>query len=285
MRSPKLLLTTGALISTALLAAGCSNPDTRDDSAAETTAEVTAETTTDTEDPDGVCGPGGDSSEEACAPGESSSASETSESESASASSTTSSAAAADVASAIGNHPVTVTSEAIIVGDPEATNIVKIYEDFNCPHCVELHKVLSEDGSIDRWIEEGAAVEIIPVNYLGPRTTHDFSGRAAAALNLVATKYPDKLGDAQAALFNIRPETTTTELSDSDIMDALEKAGVELTAADGAALAGGEHADWVNGVTESAAKAGVNYIPQVWVNDELIEKDTPEEVVDAVTFN
>lgn len=295
MRSPKLVMTTGALISAALLAAGCSNPDSRQPAAPESTVEV-AETTTTSEDAAGVCGPGdeagGDGSEEACAPGESSSASETSASvtksaePSGSASSTTSSAsAAADASSAIGNHAVTVTDTGILVGDPEAAHSVQIYEDFNCPHCVNLHKALSEDGSIDRWIEQGASVEIIPVNYLGPRTTHDFSGRAAAALNLVASKYPDKLGDAQAALFNARPEASTTALSDSELIEVLEDAGIELTAADGAALAGGEYDEWVDGATAGAAEAGVTSIPQVWVDGERVDKDTPEELVAGVKFD
>lgn len=182
-------------------------------------------------------------------------------------------------------HPVEVTAEGFVLGDPAAEDSVVIYEDFNCPHCVDLHAQLEEKDAVDTWISQGATVEVVPVNYLGPRTTHNFSGVAANALTLVAERYPDHFGAAQAALFEIRPDSTTDELAEGAVEQALRDAGIELTEQDVTDLNELAYEDWVNTATESAAANGVNYIPQVWVNGELVEEDNPGKLVDSINFD
>lgn len=182
-------------------------------------------------------------------------------------------------ADALANVPVAVTDTGFVLGDEAAENNVTIYQDFNCPHCVNLHAAMDEEGSMATWLEEGASVTVVPVNYLGPRTTHNFSGRAANALAMVANNYPESFLAAQAELYKIRPEKTTSELGDAALEEALVAAGIELTDADKTAIEKLEYKDWVDAATAAAAEKGVNYIPQVWVNDEL--KETPEDAEDG----
>lgn len=182
-------------------------------------------------------------------------------------------------ADALANVPVAVTDTGFVLGDEAAENNVTIYQDFNCPHCVNLHAAMDEEGSMATWLEEGASVTVVPVNYLGPRTTHNFSGRAANALAMVANNYPESFLAAQAELYKIRPEKTTSELGDAALEEALVAAGIELTDADKTAIEKLEYKDWVDAATAAAAEKGVNYIPQVWVNDEL--KEAPEDAEDG----
>lgn len=180
---------------------------------------------------------------------------------------------------ALADVPVTVTETGFVLGDEAAKNNVTIYQDFNCPHCVNLHAAMDEEGSVAEWLEDGASVTVVPVNYLGPRTTHNFSGRAANALAMVANNYPESFLAAQAELYKIRPEKTTSELDDAALEEALLAAGIELTDADKTAIEKLKYKDWVDAATAAAAEKGVNYIPQVWVNDEL--KETPEDAEDG----
>lgn len=191
----------------------------------------------------------------------------------------TSKPAESAAADALANVPVAVTDTGFVLGDEAAENNVTIYQDFNCPHCVNLHAAMDEEGSMATWLEEGASVTVVPVNYLGPRTTHNFSGRAANALAMVANNYPESFLAAQAELYKIRPEKTTSELGDAALEEALVAAGIELTDADKTAIEKLEYKDWVDAATAAAAEKGVNYIPQVWVNDEL--KEAPEDAEDG----
>lgn len=237
----------------ALVLAGCSDSSTSEP-VTETATKSVMVTTTETE---------------------TETVSETPESSTSETSKPTESAAA----DALANVPVAVTDTGFVLGDEAAENNVTIYQDFNCPHCVNLHAAMDEEGSMATWLEEGASVTVVPVNYLGPRTTHNFSVRAANALAMVANNYPESFLAAQAELYKIRPEKTTSELGDAALEEALVAAGIELTDADKTAIEKLEYKDWVDAATAAAAEKGVNYIPQVWVNDEL--KEAPEDAEDG----
>lgn len=176
---------------------------------------------------------------------------------------------------------VTVTDDSVILGNPDAPDKATIYFDLMCPHCQVLHGVMAAD--VDGWIAgTDVAVEYVAVNYLGPRTTHDFSGRGANLLALVADKYPEQWKSVLDALFAMQPGTTTDVITDEDLTAAAATGGVTLTDEDLAAVTGMAYSDWVETATADAAAAGVNFIPQVWIDGALVGGETHEETAQMV---
>lgn len=165
---------------------------------------------------------------------------------------------------------VTVTASSVVVGDPDAPERVHIYQDLNCPHCKELHGEMGAD--LAAWAEGGdVAVEFTIVDYLGPRTTHGFSTRGANLLALVADVDPAAWPAVQQALFEVQPSSTTAEVTDEDLLSAAREAGAELGDDAAAQLESLAYSGWVEAATEQAAADGISYIPQVWVDGELVE--------------
>lgn len=171
---------------------------------------------------------------------------------------------------------VTVTATSVVVGDPQALVRVHVYQDLSCPHCQTLHALMADD--VAAWAQgEDVAVEFTVVDYLGARTTHGFSTRGAALLALVADEHPEAWPAVQEALFELQPTSTTQEVPDTDLLGAARDAGADVEDGDLTHLAA--YAGWVERATAQAAAAGVGYIPQVWVDGELVEGATHEETV------
>ncbi len=176
---------------------------------------------------------------------------------------------------------VTVTDSSVVLGDPDAPERVHIYQDLNCPHCQVLHGVMAED--VAEWAQGGeVAVEITVVDYLGPRTTHAFSTRGANLLALVADVDPEAWPAVQDALLAMQPSTTTEEVTTEDLVETVRTAGAELDDDDIAAQEGLAYTAWVDAATAAAAAAGVNYIPQVWVDGELVGGESHDETAELV---
>jgi len=176
---------------------------------------------------------------------------------------------------------VTVTESSVILGDPDAPERVHVYQDLNCPHCQQLHGLMA--GDVAQWAQgSDVAVEVTVVDYLGPRTTHAFSTRGANLLALVADVDPEAWPAVQDALLDMQPSTTTEEITDEQLVAAAREAGADLDDADVAALESLAYSDWVDAATAQAAAAGVNYIPQVWVDGELVGGETHEQTLELV---
>lgn len=165
---------------------------------------------------------------------------------------------------------VTVTATSVVVGDPRAPERLHVYQDLNCPHCKQLHGEMG--GDLTTWAQgPDVAAEFTVVDYLGPRTTHAFSTRGANLLALVADVDPEAWPAVQQALLDMQPTSTTAEVTDEELVAAARGAGADLDEADVAAVEQLAYADWVAAATAEAAAAGVTYIPQVWVDDALVE--------------
>lgn len=177
---------------------------------------------------------------------------------------------------------VTVTSSSVVLGDPDAPERVVVYSDLSCPHCKVLHGLMADD--IDRWASgSDVAVELVTVDYLSPRTTHEFSLLGANLLALVADTSPEAWPAVQSALYELQPESTTASaLSVDDLVALAEDAGATL--ADDAAEHLGQlsYSGWVEGVTAGAAAAGVTSIPQVFVDGAQLSGESHEETAALV---
>ncbi|WP_413451093.1 thioredoxin domain-containing protein [Georgenia phoenicis] len=165
---------------------------------------------------------------------------------------------------------VTVTASSVVIGDPDAPERVHVYQDLNCPHCKALHEETAAD--LAAWAQGGdVAVEFTVVDYLGPRTAHGFSTRGANLLALVADVDPEAWPAVQQALLDLQPSSTTAEVTDEDLLAAAQEAGADLGEDAAAALEGLAYSGWVEAATAQAAADGISYIPQVWVDGELVE--------------
>lgn len=172
---------------------------------------------------------------------------------------------------------VTLTETSVVLGNPDAEQRVHVYQDLNCPHCQVLHGLMGPD--VERWSAgEDVAVEVTVVDYLGPRTSHGFSTRGAQLLALVAEADPAAWPAVQDALLERQPPTTTAEVTDEDLLAAA--AGADIGEVDAADLA--EYGPFVARATAEAAAAGVNFIPQVFVDGELVGGSSHEETVELV---
>lgn len=177
---------------------------------------------------------------------------------------------------------VTVTSTSVVLGDPDAPERVVVYSDLSCPHCQVLHGLMADD--VERWAAgSDVAVELVTVDYLSPRTTHEFSLLGANLLALVADTSPEAWPAVQSALFDRQPTSTTAPaLSVDELVEVAEGAGATLDDDASERLAQLAYSGWVEGVTASAAAAGVTSIPQVFVDGTQVSGESHEETAALV---
>ena len=175
---------------------------------------------------------------------------------------------------------ITVTEGSILVGDPEADNVVRIYDDFLCPYCRDL--VVESSDTIEELASSGdVAFEFIAVDYLGVRSTNHYSARAANASTLVADRYPDAWLSVKTALYASQP-SRYDEVTTEDLVSLIENEGVSLTEQDVADLENLSYLSWVYDATAKAAEAQVSGIPAVVVNGEITDILDPQEFIDVV---
>lgn len=177
---------------------------------------------------------------------------------------------------------VTVTATSVVLGDVEAPRRVLVYSDLACPHCQVLHTIMASD--VERWSAgSDVAVELVTVDYLSPRTTHQFSTRGANLLALVADESPAAWPAVLSALFEAQPTSTTDDaLSTDDLLTLADGAGATLGAGAADAVEQLAFSGWVDGVTAEAATAGVRSIPRVLVDGTEVAGSTHEETARMV---
>ena len=177
---------------------------------------------------------------------------------------------------------VTVTETSVVLGDVDAPRRVLVYSDLSCPHCQQLHALMSAD--VERWSAGSeVAVELVTVDYLSPRTTHLFSARGANLLALVADESPAAWPAVLSALFDAQPTSTTDEaLSTADLLALADEAGATLGPDAADAVEQRAFSGWVEDVTAQAAAAGIRSIPQVFVDGELVSGATHDETAALV---
>jgi len=125
-------------------------------------------------------------------------------------------------------------------------------------------------------------VEYTLVDYLGPRTTHIYSARAANLLAYVADTDPASYTAVMDALLAAKPETTTEEVTDEHLLQIARDAGATLGEDAPSALARLSYYRWVEAGTQEAAAAGITGIPQVWVDGARVAGDGHEATAELV---
>lgn len=164
-----------------------------------------------------------------------------------------------------------ITEQFLAMGPQDAAHKIRIYEDMQCPYCKEL--LTSVHQELADKVKEGVLrLEIVPVNYLGVRSTNGWSENAANVLAVISETQPDKFMDVQQALFDKQPEERSTEVISPATIRSYIKDVVELSADEVKSIDNGKYVDWVNNiVTPFAASNDISKIPTVVVNDVVLE--------------
>lgn len=182
-----------------------------------------------------------------------------------------------------GTPPANVSAGgAIPVGAEDAPTTLEIYFDYMCPACGQFEAANGDD--IERLVEAGdVKVELRPISFLD-RTSNGtrYSTRSANAVATVADAAPERVWPFHAALYESQPEEGTDGLSDDQVADIAEEAGVPADVI--ARFDDLEFEGWVADVTQEAFDAGVEGTPTVKIDGEVWEGDlyTPGALAEAI---
>lgn len=110
--------------------------------------------------------------------------------------------------------------------NPPGVVDIKIYVDYLCENCALFEE--RNGTQLRTWVESGAAtVEYHPIAILTSKSAGtQYSLRAANAAACVAEFAPDSFFDFNAALFVDQPEEGSPGLSDEELLERAERAGV-----------------------------------------------------------
>lgn len=196
----------------------------------------------------------------------------------------------------IGQGNVAETSAALGPDDApipteERSDVVQIviYQDYMCPYCGQFES--ANGATIAQYLETGGAtVEYHPISFLDNSSLGErYSTRAANAAACVAEQAPDQFFDWNQLMFAVQPAEGTGGLSNEEIIDYSEEAGVDVDGAFSECVNSGQFESWVERATSDAFNepgpsgedgVDIDQTPSVYVNGELY----PGAPSDAATF-
>ena len=169
---------------------------------------------------------------------------------------------------------------AVAAGEADAPTQIVIYEDFLCPVCGVL-EAETRDNAHAAIADGSVRIEYRPINLL--ERFGDYSARAASAYKVVADASGPEVAQAyHDLLFEQQPSEEGPFHDDAWLVEQAVAAG----ATEGDVRAGIEdHAeqDWVDAATSEALdRMGVQGTPTVYIDGELVEGRTIDDVIGAV---
>jgi len=176
---------------------------------------------------------------------------------------------------------IPVGADGVAGTENEGAPTLDVYVDFMCPICGQFEQI--NGASITEMREAGDVTLVVhPVSILD-RTSQgtEYSTRAASAAAWVADRAPEQFSAFHDAMFASQPEEQTPGLSDEQIAQVAEQAGVPADVAAG--IADGDalttYEEWVKASTEVAGSD-----PAV-VNPETGGMGTPTVLIDGERFD
>ncbi len=139
---------------------------------------------------------------------------------------------------------------------PEVVDI-KLYVDYLCSDCGTFQQ--RNDEQLRSWVESGAAtIEIHPLALLTTKSAGtQYSLRAASAAACVADLSPDHFYDFHVALLTDQPEEGTEALTDEDILQRAENAGVSALGQITRCMGESRYRSWVKEATVRALEGPI----------------------------
>lgn len=159
------------------------------------------------------------------------------------------------------------------VGDPDAPVKVEVFEDFQCPFCMQF-----EASSRDK-LHQAAADGSAYVVYRPFAFINEYSERALNAFGVVL----DASGGEVALrfhdlLFENQPAESGPWPSDADLVDLAVQAGAEADAVR-TGIKDQSFAQWAINGNDDASKRGVHQTPTIFVDGEPVSGSTIDELV------
>lgn len=162
----------------------------------------------------------------------------------------------------------------------EGAPVLDVYVDYMCPVCGQFEAL--NGASITEMREAGDVTLVVhPLSILDRLSEKtDYSTRAASAAAWVADQAPEQFSAFHDAMFASQPKERTPGLSDEQIAQVAEQAGVPADVAAGIAdgTAHYTYKEWVGAATEVAGSD-----PSV-VNPETKQLGTPSVLIDGKRF-
>lgn len=165
------------------------------------------------------------------------------------------------------------------IGEADAPREVVVYEDFLCPFCGQLE--LTVRDQLDAAVEAGeVSVEYRPLGFL--ERISDYSPQSANAFAVVLDAAGPEVAIAfHDLLFDNQPSESGPFPDDDDLVElAVEAGATEADVRPGIEDMAFE--GWVDAANDAASQAGVNSTPSVFVDGELVEGQTIEEIASAM---
>lgn len=169
---------------------------------------------------------------------------------------------------------------AIRLGNPDATVVVSVVEDFQCPVCKQF-EALSGQTLQDLIAGGTVAVDYQPIAILDRMSSTKFSTRAANASMCVAQNDKDRWLDWHTAMFDGQPAEGGAGLSDDDLVSIAATAGASSPETS-SCITDGTYSDWVTTQTQTVLGEGVTGTPTVTVNGTQVASPTPDNILAAV---
>ncbi|MBE9927549.1 thioredoxin domain-containing protein [Cellulosimicrobium cellulans] len=154
---------------------------------------------------------------------------------------------------------------------------VGVYLDYMCPICGQFEE--TNGAALDQLRESGDVTVVLhPISILDRvAQSQQFSTRSAAAAAWVADRAPESMNDFNTAMFQNQPQEGSETLTDAQIADIAEQAGVPADVAAGIedGTAAKTFGDWVatasSLVTQDADLAGERGFgtPTITINGEV----------------
>jgi len=162
----------------------------------------------------------------------------------------------------------------------DGAKTLDVYVDYMCPVCGQFEALNA--ASIAEMREAGDITLVVhPLSILDRLSENtDYSTRAASAAAWVADQAPEQFSAFHDAMFASQPDERTPGLSDEQLAQVAEQAGVPADVAAGIAdgTAHDTYKEWVGAATEAAGSD-----PAV-VNPETNQLGTPTVLIDGERF-
>lgn len=169
---------------------------------------------------------------------------------------------------------------AIRFGNPDATTVISVVEDFQCPACKNFESI--SGSTLQQLADAGnVAVDYRPISILDRFSNGAmYSTRAASASICVAENDRDSWMNWHNSMFEQQPAENGTGLTDDELVAIAASAGADSPAT-ASCITDGSYTDWVTSQTQSVIGEGINGTPNVRVNGTEISNPTPENILSA----
>ncbi|MGV8874678.1 MAG: DsbA family protein [Rhodococcus sp. (in: high G+C Gram-positive bacteria)] len=169
---------------------------------------------------------------------------------------------------------------AIRFGNPDATTVISVVEDFQCPACKNFESL--SGSTLQQLADAGnVAVDYRPISILDRFSNGAmYSTRSASASICVAENDRDSWMTWHNSMFEQQPAENGTGLTDDELLAIAASAGADSPAT-ASCITDGSYTDWVTSQTQSVIGEGINGTPNVRVNGTEISNPTPENILSA----